>query len=131
VSNLAEDLAALGLTRNEALAYVCLLQAEEPLGLTGYEVAARSGIPRSAVYGILRRLQEGEFAFPTGDKPARYAPLPPREVVARVRSQTLERIEDLAGRLEELPARNQPEPIWILDRYERLLQVVSERLAAA
>ena len=34
-----------GMTRNEALAYVTLLEDDSTHGLTGYEVAARSRIP--------------------------------------------------------------------------------------
>ena len=51
-------LTALGLSRNEAFAYVTLLEEPSSEGCTGYEVAARSGVPRSAVYTVLARLEE-------------------------------------------------------------------------
>ena len=60
---LVTRLEGLGLSRNEALAYLTLLEADEEDGLTGYEVASRSSIPRSAVYTVLRKLQSSGAAF--------------------------------------------------------------------
>lgn len=128
---IAAELVALGLTRNESLGYLCLLEAEESLGLTGYEVAARSGIPRSAVYGVLRKLQDGGWIFPTGDQPARYAPVPARDVLAGIRLDTLDRLAGLEESLGNLTPRSQPEPVWILNRYDRVLEVVAAAIGRA
>jgi HTH-type transcriptional regulator, sugar sensing transcriptional regulator len=125
------QLVELGLTRNESLAWLCLLEAEEPLGLTGYEVAARSGIPRSAVYGVLRKLAEAGAAFPTGEKPARYAPVPPRDFLTQVRRQTETRLDALATNLQQLPSRTRPEPIWIVSAYGDVLERLDEMIRGA
>ena len=125
------QLVELGLTRNESLAWLCLLEAEEPLGLTGYEVAARSGIPRSAVYGVLRKLAEAGAAFSTGDKPARYAPVPPREFLTQVRRQTETRLDALSANLQQLPSRTRPEPIWIVSAYRDVLARMDEMIRHA
>lgn len=125
------QLTELGLTRNESLAWLCLLEAEEPLGLTGYEVAARSGIPRSAVYGVLRKLAEAGAAFSTGDKPARYAPVPPREFISQVRRQTETRLDALSTTLQQLPSRTRPEPIWIVSAYSDVLDRLDEMIRGA
>jgi hypothetical protein len=125
------QLVELGLTRNESLAWLCLLEAEEPLGLTGYEVAARSGIPRSAVYGVLRKLAEAGAAFSTGDKPARYAPVPPRDFLTQVRRQTETRLGTLAASLQRLPSRTRPEPIWIVSAYSDVLERIDEMVRGA
>ena len=127
----AAQLVELGLTRNESLAWLCLLEAEEPLGLTGYEVAARSGIPRSAVYGVLRKLAEAGAAFSTGDKPARYAPVPPRDFLSQVRRQTETRLDALATHLQQLPSRTRPEPIWIVSAYRDVLERLDEMIRHA
>ena len=76
----------LGFTENEAKAYLALLK-ERPL--TGYGLARASGVPRSKVYGVLEgMLEAGVVSVSRGD-PARYAPLPPEELIG-VRRQEAE-----------------------------------------
>lgn len=114
-------LSAIGLTRNEALAYLTLLESDEPEGTTGYEVASRSGIPRSAVYTVLRRLETQGAAFSTGDKPARYLPTDPGRFLSQVRESTNVRLEQLQSTLAAVPKRPQPEPIWVVSRYAEVM----------
>lgn len=116
------QLSAIGLTRNEALAYLTLLESDEPEGTTGYEVASRSGIPRSAVYTVLRRLETQGAAFSTGDKPARYLPTDPARFLREVRESTNVRLERLQETLTAVPKRPQPEPIWVVSRYTEVMQ---------
>lgn len=125
-----EELTELGLTRNEALAYVSLL--EEPgQGSTGYEVAARSGIPRSAVYTVLRQLEEKGAAFAQGESPARYVPTAPDRLIEAIRRQTAARLGRLEGALGRLPARSRPEPIWILSRYDQIIRRMEQMIRLA
>lgn len=128
---LAEQLAAVGLTQNEALAWLTLLEDGGDAGLTGYEVAARSGIPRSAVYAVLRRLEALGAAFPVGAEPARYLPQPPARLVARYRQDQADRLDRLEAALAALPPRATPEPIWVLRRYDEVLARVGELIRHA
>ncbi len=57
---LAERLVQLGLTRQEANIYLCLLQNKD---LSGYEVSKITGISRSNVYGALASLVEKGAAY--------------------------------------------------------------------
>lgn len=116
------QLSAIGLTRNEALAYLTLLESDEAEGTTGYEVASRSGIPRSAVYTVLRRLETQGAAFSTGDKPARYLPTDPTRFLREVRESTNVRLERLQETLSAVPKRPQPEPIWVVSRYAEVMR---------
>jgi hypothetical protein len=118
-ADLVEGLEAVGLTHNEALAYVTLLEFDG--AATGYEVANRSGIPRSAVYTVLRRLEQAGGAFATGADPARYAPTDPPTFVGAMRAAHAARFDRLGAALAALPKRTHPEPVWILDRYEEVL----------
>ena len=68
-------LVALGFSLNESRAYRALL-LESPA--TGYEVGVRAQIPRSAVYGVLRRLVSVGAARSIAGTPERFAPAPPR-----------------------------------------------------
>src|SRR6478736_4341070 len=72
-------LVALGFSLNESRAYTALLQ-ESPA--TGYEVGVRAQIPRSAVYGVLRRLVKAGAARSIPGTPERFAPAPADEVLA-------------------------------------------------
>ena len=125
------QLAELGLTRNEATAYLTLLENSPEEGMTGYEVAAQSGIPRSAVYVVLRKLEATGAAFQTGANPARYLPTDGRRLVADMRRTTDARLERLAESLERLPPRAQPEPIWVLSRYDEVLSRIDAMIRGA
>jgi len=124
------QLTELGFARNEALAYVTLIEGEEE-GLTGYEVASRSGIPRSAVYTVLRKLENAGAAFAVGDRPARYLPTAPKRLVEHLRRSTETRLEQLQQQLDQIPSRPQPEPIWTVGRYAEVMARIDEMLRSA
>jgi HTH-type transcriptional regulator, sugar sensing transcriptional regulator len=130
-ADLVSQLVALGLTRNEALAWLTLLEDEGDQGLTGYEVASRSGIPRSAVYSTLRKLETHGGAFATGSEPVRYLPTDPRTFVAENRRTALARLDALAESLASLPKRVRPEPVWVLQRYGEVMSRIDTLIRGA
>jgi len=115
------QLGGLGLARNEALAYLTLLEDDSEKGITGYEVASRSGIPRSAVYAVLRKLEAMGAAFAVGTDPVCFVATDPGRWVEQVRRSTLARLEEVETVLDDLPKRDRPEPVWVLRRYEEVL----------
>ena len=119
---LLPQLTALGLSRNEALAYLTLLEDNSGEGLTGYEVAARSGIPRSAVYTTLRKLEANGGAFPVGVDPVRYIGTDHRTFIDQTRQATLAQLQTLSSALDALPHRSRPEPVWTLQRYSEVME---------
>jgi hypothetical protein len=125
------ELGALGLSRNEALAYLTLLEDEGGEGLTGYEVAARSSIPRSAVYTVLRKLQNAGAAFEMGEDPVRFVATEPATWLATVRRSAHARIESARSALASLPPRSRPEPVWILRRYDEVMGRIDEMIRGA
>ncbi len=128
---IVQQLNQAGLTRNESLAYVALLESGEDQGLTGYEVAARSGIPRSAVYNVLRKLENSGAAFSTGDKPARYVPSPPDRFVTGIRNAANSTFDKLDEALARIPVRALPEPVWTLSRYTQVMARLDQMLRSA
>jgi hypothetical protein len=115
------QLVGLGLARNEALAYLTLLEDEGEQGITGYEVASRSGIPRSAVYAVLRKLEAMGAAFAVGTDPVCFVATDPERWVDRVRRSTLARLDEVQTVLDTLPKRDRPEPVWVLRRYDEVV----------
>lgn len=74
----------LGMSGYEAKAYIALVSAGEPLN--GYEVAKRSGVPRSTVYETLGKLTASGATYEVrtpGDTVA-YLPLPPKSLLDRL-----------------------------------------------
>ena len=108
---LVDQLSTLGLTRNQSLAYLTLLEDDGGEGLTGYEVGARSGVPRSAVYGVLRQLEEAGAAFSVGNEPMRFIAAEPDGWVDRVRRTTATKLDTVADALKGLPRRSRPEQV--------------------
>ncbi len=127
---LVAQLIEVGLTRNEALAYLTLLEGDGEAGMSGYETAARSGIPRSAVYAVLRKLERAGAAFSYGE-PARFVPTEPERWIERTRRTTLSRLDSLADGLKAVPRRSQPEPIWILRRYAEVIARIDTMIRQA
>ncbi len=121
----------LGLSRNEALAYLTLLGAEEEQGITGYEVGSRSSIPRSAVYTVLRKLQDVGAAFSVGEKPERFVAIAPERWLAQVRQTAELRIAEAQAELQQVRKQQRPEPIWILNGYDEVLSRIDQLIRSA
>lgn len=123
-ANLVQALVALGFSLNESRAYAALLQ-ESPA--TGYEVGVRAQIPRSAVYGVLRRLVKAGAARSIAGSPERFAAAPPAEVIAVLRKRFDASTESLEEAMRTLDV-NPPTPdAFTVRGYERVLEE-AERL---
>ncbi len=131
-SDAVNALCELGFSLNESRAYSALLQ-ESPA--TGYEVGVRAQIPRSAVYGVLRRLVAAGAARSIAGTPERFAPAPAQELLVLLRK----RFEVSAGSLEEAIRKIDSTPpvpdafsvkgyTRILEEAERLVHGAKERL---
>jgi sugar-specific transcriptional regulator TrmB len=121
-------LVALGFSLNESRAYRALL-LESPA--TGYEVGVRAQIPRSAVYGVLRRLVAVGAARAIAGTPERFVAAPALEVLTLLRK----RFEGHAGALEvsirELDATPQAPDAFSVRGYARVLEEAERLIAAA
>ncbi|GAA2574733.1 hypothetical protein GCM10010411_03400 [Actinomadura fulvescens] len=71
----------------ESKAYVALVAAGKPIN--GYEVAKRSGVPRSTVYETLGKLVARGAAYEVREEPdaTGYLPLPPEALLDRLRRE--------------------------------------------
>lgn len=125
----------LGFSLNESRAYAALLQ-ESPA--TGYEVGVRAQIPRSAVYGVLRRLVKAGAARSIAGTPERFAPAPADDLVGLLRK----RFDASTGALEEAIKkmdRSPPVPdafsvrgyARVLEEAERLLRGAESRIVVS
>ncbi|MEU4831848.1 helix-turn-helix domain-containing protein [Streptosporangium sp. NPDC023615] len=102
--DVVEQLQRLGMSGYEAKAYVTLVGAGQPLN--GYEVAKRSGVPRSTVYETLGKLVAKGAAYELrgSDDATDYLPLPPRSLLQRMRREFDDSIEALEVSLPAIVA---------------------------
>lgn len=128
---LVGQLSELGLTRNQALAYLSLLTDDGDQGLTGYEVGTRSGVPRSAAYKVLHQLQDHGAVIAVGEDPQRFIAAEPQRWLDRVKRSTIVKVDNVASALDSLPARSRPEPLWIVRRYDDVIARISEMILGA
>ncbi len=109
----------LGFTATDAKAYVALLKNNPA---TGYELAARSGVPRSAVYGVLKRLEGLGLVNAVQKKPAKYQPLPPPKLLELVESRFHRTLDDLKESLDGLDDRSNESVTWTIQGYTPVLE---------
>ncbi len=118
----------LGFSLYEARAYASQVH-ETPS--TGYELAKRSGIPRSKIYECIERLARKRILMPVGDNPVKYIAVPPEELVRRMSSD----FETSIGNLERLLAGNGGEEaydfIFNINGYDDIIGRAEEMIGKA
>jgi DNA-binding PadR family transcriptional regulator len=91
----------LGFTEYEARAYISLLQ-QNPAN--GYELAKNSGIRRADIYRVLDQLEErGAVVRLESESGAKFTPLAPDELLARLTRTTQETLMLARESLKQLP----------------------------
>lgn len=128
-------LVALGFSLNESRAYAALLQ-ESPA--TGYEVGVRAQIPRSAVYGVLRRLVKAGAARSIAGTPERFAPSPADDLLVLLRKRfdtSTEQLEEAIRRIDKSPPTPDAFSVRgyerVLEEAERLIRGAQQRLVVS
>jgi HTH-type transcriptional regulator, sugar sensing transcriptional regulator len=128
-------LVALGFSLNESRAYAALLQ-ESPA--TGYEVGVRAQIPRSAVYGVLRRLVKAGAARSIAGTPERFAPAPAEELLVLLRKRfeaSTDQLEEAIRRIDKSPPTPDAFSVRgyqrVLEEAERLIRGAQQRVVVS
>ena len=107
-----------GYTGSDARTYIALLQ-QHPA--TGYELAARGDVPRSAIYGVLKRLQQSGLVNAIPGKPARYAPMPPERLVAHLETRFNQDLSDFQEAVAQVVETQIDAVTWTVTGYESVL----------
>ena len=129
MSDLTDDLTAIGLTEYEAKVYLALLQ-EHPA--TGYQLSKVSGVPRSMVYEALKRLHGRGAALETMEgRSTRYRPLPPDTLLARHEAEVNRLVADLREGLTSLYTQTPDDRVWSLSGRESILAYARQILREA
>jgi predicted transcriptional regulator len=116
--DILDSLTELGFSTNEARAYRGLL-VESPA--TGYEIAQRAGIPRSAIYAVLKRLEDGGLVARVEETPARYAPLPPSDLMGVLRRRFDGSLRSLDEAIRKMRPPAPPVDLWNVSGYDEVM----------
>ena len=127
---LIDSLRNLGLTAYEAKVFVALTKKGSS---TVADVHELSGIPRSAVYGALKKLEEKGIIEVRNTKPMEYKCVPPKIAIERLKTDFDLEFGNALLQLEEIYESVDPngndESIWTINGYrhvtEKMMQIVS------
>lgn len=118
----------LGFTLYEARAYICLLRSYPA---TRYEISKNSSVPRSAIYDVMKRLEDGGAVSAISDDPKKYVPLPPDQFAALLEKRYKTRIDDFQASLGDLETNLESENLWNISGYQNLLLKAKEMISNA
>jgi len=118
----------LGFTGYEAKAYVSLLQ-QYPA--TRYELSKNSGVPRSAIYDVINRLESYGAVSVISTQPEKYVPLPPEQFLRMLEQRFSQKIEVFRKSLSEIKIKMEPEQLWNLSGYQNLVSKAREMIQNA
>ncbi len=118
----------LGFTASDARAYVALLKTHPA---TGYELAALSGVPRSAIYNVLRQLETRGLVNAIQGKPAKYVPLSPDQLFELLSNRFAKSLEQFKDSVQQLGNRSSQSTTWTFQGYATMLERAQSIIASA
>jgi len=128
LTNIAQKMTELGFTLYEAKAYVCLLQNHPA---TRYEISKKSGVPRSAIYDVIHRLEEAGAVNVISRNPEKYMPLPPEQFTELLENRYNEKIRKFYDSVAGLNVNLEMGNLWDITGYENLLIKAREMIEGA
>lgn len=114
-------LKGIGLTMYEAQAYVTLTSLIQG---SADEVSKNSGIPRSKIYDVLKKLNEKDFIEVEDGRPLTYIAKSPVEVLSREKENITSQIDDTITRLTNIYENGMSQvqaPIWRIYGVEKII----------
>lgn len=118
----------LGFTIYEAKAYISLLKNHP---VTRYELSKNSGVPRSAIYDVIRRLENIGAVNALTTQPETYIPLPPEKLIEQLENQYKQKLNELRQNLDEYEMDFEYGHLWNIVGYKNLILKVKELISNA
>ena len=127
-----ESLRNLGFTEYEAKTYVALVKIASG---TASDIHLVSGIPRSAVYGALNKLEERGVIEVQSSKPMRYRAVPPKNALEKLKNNFIAGSEDALASLEEVYQTQKTgaraEAVWTINGVKNVSSKIIEMVRGA
>ena len=124
----SQRLKDLGFTIYEAKAYVSLLEHHP---VTRYELSRNSGVPRSAIYSVIHRLEELGAVSAQSSEPEKYMPLMPDKLFELLSRQFEHRIQAAKKYLQDFEVQIVPDQLWNIVGYDNLILKAKELIQKA
>ncbi len=118
----------LGFTQYEAKAYVSLLNYYPA---TRYELSKNSGVPRSAIYDVISRLESYGAVNVISARPAKYVPVPPEQFLKILGQRYDQKIENFRESLSGIKIDMEPEQMWNISGHSNLLSKAQDLIQSA
>ena len=115
-------LKGIGLTMYEAQAYVTLTSL---ISATAVEVSEKSGIPRSKIYDVLKKLNEKNYIEIEDGRPLTYNVKSPVEVLSREKEKINQKIDDGISSLTNIYENGMNHvqaPIWRIYGVDKIIK---------
>jgi len=109
----------LGFNASDARVYIALLKIHPA---TGYELATKSGVPRSAIYNVLHRLESMGLINAVQKKPAKFIPLSPDRLFQLLESRFNQNLEALRSELKDFSRPAEEAAMWSIRGYPATLE---------
>lgn len=122
IINLLEQ---FGFSANAAKAYISLLHNSPS---TGYEISKDSGIPRSAIYATLNRMEKMGIVNSEGNSPKKFIPLSPSSLIEHLQSMHEHQIGNLNTALDNLDLDEEAFDFWHIHGYDNLIFKMREAI---
>jgi len=123
-----EQMKLLGFTGSEAQAYTTLLKSNPA---TGYEISKQSGIPRSAIYSVMDKLEAAGLVNAMSSNPKQFIPLEPEKLFAKLSSDFQHTIEELRQSFSEYKTETSIGHLWNIQGYEQMIRQAKEIINGA
>lgn len=113
----------LGFTVYESKTYVSLLQNNP---VTRYELSKNSGVPRSAIYGVIKQLENLGAVNALYSEPEKYVPLPPEQLFKLLEDKLQLKISDARESLRGIESNLVTDHLWNIVGYQNMIQKANE-----
>ena len=120
---MVQVLSEFGFNVSVGKAYLSLLKNNPA---TGYEISSQAGIPRSAVYSVLKNMESQGLINSVAQSPRKYIPLAPSSLVEHLDRLHSHRIESLTDTLAEFDTNDESFDFWHLHGYQNILLKMKE-----
>jgi len=128
LDSIVEKIKGLGFTAYEAKAYISLLH-QSPV--TRYELSKNSGVPRSAIYDVIRKLESIGAVNGMYTEPEKYVPLPPEQLFELLERQFKERLSEAEHSLKNFDNQLEAGHLWNIVGYKNMLHKAREMIGRA
>lgn len=118
----------LGFTKYEAKTYLYLLKNNPA---TRYELSKYSGVPRSAIYSVINKLEQEGLVNAIHAEPKRYIPLPPEQLVKLLELRYTETLNEFRANLQKLESESRVDHLWNIKGYENMILKAKELIRGA